>query len=211
MLLQVGRQTPSRAGEPLPWYASPPPDTANFLGLAIRRYGKRSRPSNRYLRCDPQIPSFHPPPVHRRKRGGADRHPVFCPDRPCTSCATVTGDSDRSTSPCGASSASMIWGYELLPLGRGDGAGIQHYSQEGGFHGCCWLAMTASRSLPNSSSTVTVEFRRRASRRISDTGRPLRCGGRITATGRWSCSTTTRRTAALWQAPHEGRERVRLL
>jgi hypothetical protein len=43
----------------------------------------------------------------------------------------------------------------LRTLRRDDRAGIQHSSQEGGFHGLLWLAMISSMSLPKFSSSLT--------------------------------------------------------
>ena len=79
---------------------------------------------------------------------------------------------------------------KMLPFGLDDDAGIEDYSQDGGFHGWLRLAMRSSTSFMKPSSSVTVEPRASARAMHSDSSRPWGTGGRMIATGRWSCSTT---------------------
>src|ERR1035438_6098664 len=77
-----------------------------------------------------------------------------------------------------------------LALRVDDHAGIEDQSQERGFHGCWRLLIPSSTSAAKPPSSVTLEPLAFAEAIHSEIGRPERRGGRMIATGRWSCSTT---------------------
>ena len=71
---------------------------------------------------------------------------------------------------------------ELLAFCLDDYAGVEDYSQDGGFHGWLRLAMPSSTSFIKPSSSVTVEPRASARAMHADSNRPLGSGERMTAT-----------------------------
>jgi len=78
---------------------------------------------------------------------------------------------------------------EMPALAFDHNAGVENYSQNGGFHGSLRREIPSSTSFMKPSSNVTVEPRDSASAMHSESVRPLGSGECTMATGRWSCST----------------------
>ena len=93
---------------------------------------------------------------------------------PCASSATLIEQRAASRlHDLGGDVLQEAGDVEALPLCLDDDAGIEYYSQDGGFHGLLRSAIPSATSFMKPSSGIAVVPRDSASAMHSDSGRPL--------------------------------------